>query len=279
VIDQPPSLISQQGSPSDPTSDALEEAVLWDYSFTFYGGPPDARFAVTFNEERTIEYAIALEDVDGIAQVRVSSDAETLPVVLFADTELVPADDAYRYQTSDGAMLTFAEAEEPRSRTVVFRGLDVLSVQSARASVEETSFPSPFLPFIDNNESIEIGVTPAPLGAHIAALLQSLLESSPFAKQGLSLESHYSYSIGGVSVEAPVLLFMRQEVAIGFDEELIEQIASALQQWLDAVQPPTADAHLIFVLTLWNATPRTDAVLLRLGRVSLAMSAVSRAAA
>lgn len=253
--------------------------MLWDYSFTFYDGPANARFAVTFNEERTIEYAIALEDVDGIAQVRVSSDAGTLPLVLFDGTDVIPSDGAYRYQTSNGEMLTFADAEESRSRTVLFRNFDLRSVQSARASVEDRSFPEPFLPFIDNNENIEIGVTPAPLGAHITALLQTLLESSPFAKQGLALETHYSYSIGGVSVEAPVLLFMRQDVSIGFDEELIEQIASALQQWLDAVQPPTADAHLIFALTLWNATPRTDAVLLRLGHVSLAMSAVTRAAA
>jgi hypothetical protein len=63
-------------------------------------------------------------------------------------------------------------------------------------------------------------------------------------------------------------------VAIGFDEELLDQIAAGLRQWLDAVQPPATDARLIFALTLWNALPRMDALLLRLTRVSLPMTSV-----
>jgi hypothetical protein len=74
-----------------------------------------------------------------------------------------------------------------------------------------------------------------------------------------------------------VLLVARQDVPIGFDEEFIAQMTTAIDQWFEAVQPPSTDARLIFAVTLWSAVPHIDATLLRLASVSLPMSDVSRA--
>lgn len=267
-------LLSQQGLPSDPSSDELDEAVLWDYSFTF-DGEWDVAFSLTFNDERTVEYAMALEETDGIAQVRVTASSGEPPLVLLPETALLPvASGAYRYQTSSGAMLTFGDAAELRRRTMLFPRLDVINVQSVRTSVGDEWFAQPHLPYVENEQTIHIAGGPATLAAHLTALLQTLLGRSPFASQPLALECRYAYTIGNVPIEAPVLLFMRQDVAIGFDEELLDQIAAGVRQWLDAVQPPATDARLLFALTLWNAIPRTDALLLRLTRVALPMTSV-----
>lgn len=274
-VSYPPVLLSQQGLPSDPASDGLDDAVLWDYSFTF-DGDADVAFSVAFNEERTIEYAMTLEETDGMAQVRVTASSGAPPLVQLPEMTLVPmAAGVYRYQTADGPMLTFADASEMRRRTVVFPRLDVVNAQSVRTSVAGESFRQPHLPFVENEQVITIGDEPNTLAAHLTALLQALLGRSPFASQPLALECRYAYTIGNMPIEAPVLLFMRQDVAIGFDEELLDQIAAGLRQWLDAVQPPATDARLIFGLTLWNAIPRTDALLLRLTRVALPMTAVT----
>jgi hypothetical protein len=240
--------MSQQGVPSVPSSDTLGEAVLWDYRFTmYYAG--DTAFEVTFNEERTVSYTVALEDVGGVTQVKV---------------------------TSSGA-LPLAQYEEDRSTwTVTIPRLDVLDVQSARATVQGIAFAEPMLPFLENGEAITPGAGPASLAAHLTAMLQTLLANSPFASQPMSLECRYGYDIGGVPIEAPVVLVTRQDVAIGFAEELVGMIADSIQQWMDAVQPPATDARLILALTFWSAIARTDAPLLRLTQVVVPMASVVR---
>jgi hypothetical protein len=236
-VTQPPYLVSQQGSISAPESDRLEEAVLWDYTFTF-GPEGDVSFDVTYNEDRTVVYTIAGE------QVTVAEGA-------------VP-----RVSVADGL------------QTVVFERLDVIDVQSVRASVQGVSFNESTLPFVQNAQQIEIGGGPARISVHLTAVLQTLLGNSPFASQPTSVECRYAYAIGGVSIEAPVVLLARQDVAIGFDEELMEQVEAAIRQWLDAVKPPATDARLVFALTFWSAIAQTDAPLLRLTNLSLPMSDV-----
>lgn len=247
--------------------------MLWDYSFTFHGAP-DAAYTVTFNEEQTVEGSIVLEDANGIAQIRATASSGKPPLVLLPTTTLVMSNGTYRYRTSDGTLLPYADAEHGYVRTVVFGGLHVIDVQSAHATVQEVSFENPYLPFINNEQVIEIGAAPASIGAHLTSLLHTLLNNSPFASQSLTFECRYAYTISGVPVDAPILLFMRQDVPIGFDEQLIDQITSAIDQWREAIQPPTTNGRFVFSLTLWNATPHTDSVLLRLGKVTLPMSAV-----
>jgi hypothetical protein len=160
-------------------------------------------------------------------------------------------------------------------RTVVFERLDVIDVQSARASVQGVAFNEPTLPFVQNAQQIDIGGGPARISVHLSSVLQTLLGNSPFASQPTSIECRYAYAIGGVSIEAPVVLLARQDVAIGFDEELMEQVEAAIRQWLDAVKPPASEARLVFALTFWSAIAQTDAPLLRLTNLSLSMSDVT----
>lgn len=236
-VTQPPYLVSQQGAVSAPESDRLEEAVLWDYTFAF-GPDGDVSFDVTYNEDRTVAYTIVGEQVTASegAVPRVSTDG---------------------------------------FQTVVFERLDVIDVQSARASVQGVAFSEPTLPFVQNAQQIDIGGGPARISVHLTTVLQTLLGNSPFASQPTSIECRYAYAIGGVSIEAPVVLLARQDVAIGFDEELMEQVEAAVRQWLDAVKPPATDARLVFALTFWSAIAQTDAPLLRLTNLSLPMSDVT----
>lgn len=274
-MNEPPVLVSQQGVPSVPSGNTLDEAVLWDYSYTSLLLLGDTPFEVTFNDDRTESYTMTLEDADGIAQVRVTASAGALPLVVYGDTELVPVDGAYQYRMADGSLLTFVDASEMRNRIMVtIPRLDVLDVQSARATIGGHSFAEPFLPFIENDQPIALGGAPASIAAHLNGLLQMLLANSPFASQPMAIECRYGYAIGGLPIEAPVVLVTRQDVAIGFAEELVEMIASSIQQWLEAVKPPATDAELIFTLTFWSALPRTDATLLRLARVTLPMTSV-----
>jgi hypothetical protein len=240
--------MSQQGLPSVPSSDTLDEAVLWDYSFTLYYAEGTA-FEVTFNEERTVSYAVALEEAGGVTQVKVTS-SEAPPL---------------------------AQYDEDRSTwTITIPRLDVLDVQSARATVQGVAFAESLLPFLENGTAITLGGEPASLAAHLTAMLQTLLANSPFASQPMSLECRYGYDIGGLPIEAPVVLVTRQDVAIGFAEELVGMIESSILQWMDAVQPPTTNARLILALTFWSAIARTDAPLLRLTQVVVPMSSVVR---
>jgi hypothetical protein len=240
--------MSQQGVPSVPSSDTLDEAVLWDYRFTIYYAK-GTDFEVTFNEERTVSYTVAIEDAGGVTQVNV---------------------------TSSGA-LPLAQYDEDRSTwTITIPRLDVLDVQSARATVQGVAFAEPLLPFLENGAAITLAGQPASLAAHLTAMLQTLLANSPFASQPMSLECRYGYDIGGLPIEAPVVLVTRQDVAIGFAEELVGMIESSILQWMDAVQPPTTNARLILALTFWSAIARTDAPLLRLTQVVVPMSSVVR---
>ena len=268
---EPPLLISQHGTLSVPASDRLEEAVLWSYSFTVYSDAGLA-FEVEYNGERTSSYTMALENADGVAQVRVTASDGAVPLVLIAETTLVPVQDAYRYRTSDGAFLAFEEAAGMRARTVVIERLNVLHVQSARARVREISFSEPTLPFVQNVQRMEVGGTRASIVEHLTNLLHALLGDSPFASQPTSIECRYGYAIGGLPIEAPVVLVARQDLAIGFDDELIAQIEEAIRQWLEAVQPPAQEARLIFAVTCWSAIPQIDAPLLRLTNLSLPMA-------
>lgn len=246
-MNQPPVLLSQQGDPSVPSSDTLAEAVLWDYQFTVYYNA-GLSFDVTFNEERTVSYSAALEDAGGVSEVKVTASSGALPV---------------------------AEFDEERSLwTITIPRLDVLDVQSARLTVERMPLPDPLLPFVESAEPIALGGTPASLETHLTAVLQTLLANSPFASQPMSLECRYGYDIGGLPIEAPVLLVTRQDVAIGFAEELVGMIAASLRQWMEAVQPPATDARLIFALTFWSAIARNDAPLLRLTQLYLPMTSV-----
>jgi hypothetical protein len=272
-VSQKPILLSQHGVPSVPSSDTLAEAVLWDYHCAFMS-ESNTTLEVTFNETRVVTYSIELRDVDGVAEIVVSASSGALPLVLIPDTALIRTDDgAYRYRMSDGTLLLFEDVGTMSVRTLVIERLDVIDAQSVRVSMEEVSL-EPLLPFVENLQRIDIGDRPATMATHLTSLLQTLLGHSPFATQPASIECRYAYTIGGMPIEAPVLLVVRQEIAIGFDEELIGQIASGIQQWLDTIQPPTTDARLVLDLTLWNSIPRTDAPLLHLANVSLAMTAV-----
>jgi hypothetical protein len=279
-VNQPPIVVSQHCTPSVPASSDLEEAVLWNYGFAFYGGGSTA-FEVKYNEEETIAYSMDLEDVDGTAQVRVTAASGALPVVRFEGTTLEQTEEGSRYRNADGSLLTFEDAAYFRQRNVVIERLDALDVQSARATVQQVTFGQPLLPLVEVTQPIaigghaaDVGNRPATIAAHLTALLQTLLGNSPFASQPASIECRYGYSIGGLPIEAPVLLVTRQDLTIAFDDQLIEQIADAIQQWLDAVQPPATDARLLFSLTFWSALPQTDAMLLRLTSLSLPMSDV-----
>jgi hypothetical protein len=168
------------------------------------------------------------------------------------------------------------DPEAPELQTVVIRGLNVVDAQSARVTIGGVSFEEPCVPSLDHAFTMDIGGRKATLGEHLTSLLQTLLTNSPFASQPMRMECHYAYTIGGLSVRAPVLLLARQDVPIGFDEGFVEQMTSAVHQWLDAVQPPTTDARFIFDLTLWTAMPRIDATLLHLANVSLPMTDVIR---
>ncbi len=263
-------MMSQQGTVTVPDGDRIDDAVLWDYSFTFHLGG-DTAFEVTYNGDRTSAYTMELHDAGGVAEVRVTASAGALPVVTFEDTVVVKEEDAYRYRTSDGALLSYADAASAFTRTVVLERLDVLDVQSARAEVQKVSFTEPILPFVQNAQRIDIGGASASITVHLASVLQTLLGNSPFASQPTSIECRYGYAIGGLPIEAPVVLVARQDLAIGFDEPLIEQVEAAIRQWLAAVQPPAADARLIFAFTFWSAITQTDAPLLRLTNLSLPM--------
>lgn len=273
-MNPPPILIAQQGTPSVPSSATLAETLLWNYIFTCYLGG-GAAFDVTYNEERTVACTLALEDAGGIARIRVTASAGVPPLVLIPETTLVAGDGAYRYRTADGSLLSFEDAASNRMRTIVFERLNVIDVQSARAAIHDIRFPEPLLPSLENDQRIELGGgPPAPLAAHLNALLHALIASSPFATQPASIECRYGYTIGGLPLEAPIVLVTRQDLAIGFDEPLLDQIAASVRQWLDTVQPPSTGARLIFGVKFWNAIPRIDAPLLRLTNLSLSMSDV-----
>jgi hypothetical protein len=234
-------LIAQQGTPSLPSSDTLAEAVLWDYSVTCLF-EDDGAFEITYNEDRTVVYTLTREDAD----VRVTAASGAIPRVLI-----------------DGSTVR-----------VILERLNAIDVQSARATVETSGFPEPVIPYLESTERIDIGGQPATIAAHLTALLHTLLGTSPFATQPASIEVHYGYTLGGMPIEAPVVLVTRQDLAIGFDDQLIDQIASSLHQWFDAVQPPSTGGRLIFTLMFWSAIPRFDAPLLRLTNVSVAMADV-----
>lgn len=273
-MSQKPVLLSQHSIPSVPSSDTLAEAVLWNYHFAL-ASEGNTTFEITFNETRSVAYSMELRDSDGVAEMVLTASSGALPLLLILDTAMVRTDDGvYRYRMSDGSLLSFEDASAMRIRTVVIERLDVIDVQSARASVQEMSFDTPLIPFVENLQRIDIGDRPATIATHLTSLLQTLLGHSPFASQPASIECRYAYALDSMPIEAPVLLAMRQEIAIGFDEELINQIASGIQLWLDAVQPPTSDARLVFNLTLWSAIPHTDAPLLRLANISLPMTGV-----
>jgi hypothetical protein len=235
-----------------PSSEALGEAVLWDYRFTLllFG---DTVFEVTFNDERSVSYSMTFHEADGVAHVDVTASEGTLPVVSSDDV-----------------------AELWKRVTVTIPRLNVLHVQSARATVQGVSFPEPLRPFLEQSQTIALGGgEQASISAHVTSLLQMLLGNSPFASQPLAIECRYGYAIGGLPIEAPVVLVARQDVAIGFAEELVGMVESSIQQWMAAVQPPSTEARLIFTLNFWNALARTDAPLLRLTRVVLPMTAVA----
>jgi hypothetical protein len=240
-------MLAQESSPSVPSSDSLAEAVLWDYRFVVYYDE-GLSFDVTFNEERTVSYTAGFDDAGGVFQVRVTASSGVLPLAQY-----------------DSDRTTW---------TITIPRLDALDVQSARASVQEATFPNPLLPFVESSAPIAIGGGPASLETHLAAMLQTLLANSPFASQPMSLECRYGYDIGGLPIEAPVVLVTRQDVAIGFAEELVAMIAGSIQQWMEAVQPPSTEARLIFALTFWSAIARTDAPLLRLTQVYLPLTSV-----
>ena len=229
------SLISQHCTASFPSPANLGEAVLWDYTFTL-DLDGDVAIEVTFNDDPPVRYAMAIED----GGVRVTPAAEAMV---------------------DGSRCT-----------VVFRRLNVLHVQQVRVSVGGVAFQEGLTPMLQSDARIEIGGTRAPLASHLQSLLQRLLADSPFASQSLSIECRYGHSLAGLPLEAPVLLVARQDVNIGFDELLVEEMAGAIQQWLDAVQPPRAEARLILGLTFWKG--HGDRELLRLTNVSLGMEDV-----
>jgi hypothetical protein len=230
-------LIAQQGTPSVPSSDTLAEAVLWDYSLTCLL-EDDGAFEITYNEDRTVAYTLAREDPD----LRVTAASGAIPRVLIAGSTL----------------------------TVIMERLNAVDVQSARA----TGFAEPVIPYLENSERIVIGGQPATIAAHLTTVLNTLLGTSPFATQPASIEVRYGYTLGDMPIEAPVVLVTRQDLAIGFDDQLIDQIASSLHQWFDAVQPPSTGGRLIFTLMFWSAIPRFDAPLLRLANVSVSMADV-----
>ena len=274
---QPLYFLSQQQAPSVPSSTSFDDAVLWNYSVTLVASGSDIRFEVTWNRDRTESYVATFEDVDGVAQIRVTASAGDPPLPLLAETTLVATDGGYRYRNSDGSWLPYAEAVDTRTRTFVFERLNVLHVQSALSRAGEVAFGEPLLPFVEQREPIDAGAgAGGSIAEQLASIFRTLLAESPFASQPVALECRYGYVIGGVPVEAPVVLVQRQEVAIGFDEQLIDMIAGSIHQWLDAVQPPATEARLIFAITFWSALPRVDAPLLRLAHVSMPMSGVAR---
>lgn len=271
---QPPHFVSQLGTRSTPSATRLDEVVLWDYSVTAWM-VAGASIELTYNGSRSESFVVTLENADGIAQVRVAPASELAPRLLFPDTTPVAVDGALQYELAGGGLLQFPEAEGIGMRTIIVQRLDVRTIQSAQLTIDGVPSPQPLIPFLECDDEVMIGGTPATLAAHLETLLQTLLGASPFASQA-SLECRYGYGIGGLPIEAPVLLVTRQDVAIGFDEELVEGIADGIGQWLEAVQPPASDARLLFAISLWSGLPRTDAPLLRLARVALPMTGVAR---
>jgi hypothetical protein len=274
-VNQPPALAAQHGTPSFPTTGRLAEAVLWDYSFSFYLFG-DTEFAVTYNEERTVTYSMMVVDAEGVGEIHVTASSGLLPLVTIPDTTAIPADRGYRYRTDDGSFLTADQLMlDVSTRTVVIPRLSIHDVQSAKASVQQVTFREPLLPSLAFEQGFLIGETEAPLREHLTTLLQTILGAGTFATQPLSLECHYGYSLGGLPVEAPVALMPRQDFAIATDAELIDEIAGSIAQWRDTIQPPVTEGRFSFKLKLWNAVPDQKAVLLQLGRVTLPISSVT----
>lgn len=269
---EPAYLISQQGLPSFPASDTLDQAVLWNYSVTFYVRG-DTDFEVIFNEERSISYSVSLEDDEGLARIRVTASSGSLPIVLLQETTPVFTDGTYRYRLPDGEFLPFADAENIYYRTVIIERLDVLAVQSARATVQGATFPASLIPLLENRQHFDIGRKRGTIASHLTSLLQKLLGEGAFAARPIAIECRYRYLHDGLPVEVPVLLLRRQEVA-GVDEEFVAGLEETIRQWIDTTQPPTAEAYLIFALTFWSTIAEAPAPLLRLTSLALAMTDV-----
>jgi hypothetical protein len=273
---EPPMLTTQHGAASVVPAEVLDDALLWDYSFSFWirdeSLPSQMSLAITLNEERTATYELLTEDANGLLQIRVTPP--DIAVMLDAATPVAMGDGVFQYRRQDGTMVGSEDWQSMSQRTIVLTRLNIIDVQSARGSADGVTFDAPYLPSLESTSRFDIGSGPNTLAGHLTTLLHGLLGNAPFATQQLSLACHYGYTIGGMPVRAPVLLVSRQELSIGFDELLIEEIAGSIGQWLAAVQPPANEARLIFDLTVWNATRHTEAVLLHLGELSLAMENV-----
>lgn len=261
-----------------PDSNDLADATLWDYAVEVYHNGAELAFDVLWNEEQPASYACTLQDAGGVAEMRISASWGITPLVLLGDTSLEHVDGGYRYRNDDGKLLTVDEASEIFEQTILFEELKTIAIQSARITFRGDREVSAelFVPFIEQGEDIEVGEPRGTFATQLTTLFHTLVGHSPFASQPLALEARYAYDLGGLTVEAPVLAVPRQNLAIGFDEQLVEFAASALEQWLDAVQPPSTEARLVFTVTLWTAVRRTDAPLLRLRRLALPMSYVTR---
>jgi hypothetical protein len=268
-MNEPAYLLSQQGLPSVPASETLDEAVLWDYSFAFYLRG-DTDFEVIFNEERSIAYSMAFEDDGGVARIRVTASSGSLPVVLVHNTTPVFDDGTYRYRLPGGEFLMFADLDNIYSRTVIIKNLDVLAVQSARATLQGITFPAPLRPLIESSQHFDIGGKPGTITSHLTSLLQRLLGDTASAPPPIAFECRYRYSLNGLPIEVPVLLLPREAAGDG-DEKLIA-IEAAIRRWIDTTQPPADEASLIFALTFWSTMTEGAPPLLRLTNLALAIT-------
>lgn len=267
-MNQPPYLTTQHGQPSVPSTSDFHDVVLWDYSFSFhYEG--DVGFTITYNEERTVAYSMAIVDAGGTGELRLTAESGPIPMVSIPRTTAVPTGNGCRYQNDEGAFLTAEElVQEAGTRTVTIEGLSIVDTQSARATVEGVTFPRPLLPLLVYEQPFLLEPAGASLADQLTAVLQPLLGPDTFPAQPLSLECHYGYTIGGLPVVAPVVLVPRQDFTIDTDAELIAQIATSFAMWKETVQPPTTGARIVLKVELWNALLDQKATLLQLASVS-----------
>jgi hypothetical protein len=273
----PPALLNQQATTSSPGSVTLDEVVLWDFSLTFWV-EGSAAIDVLWNESVKEAYTMTLEDSGGIAQIRITAASEDarLPRVVIDGMTAIVSDDVYRFQREDGSFLELEEAARMQARTLIFERLDVRSVQSAKGTVDGVSFATPVIPAIVNDTELEVGTGSDTFAGHLTSLLRTLLGSSPFAMQLVSLECRYGYQIGGVEVAAPVVLLPKQELATGTDDLIVGEIGASVEQWLEAVQPPAHESRWLFAISLWSGVSGGDAPMLRLGNVVLPAGRVLR---
>jgi len=223
-----------------------DEPLLWDYTFKFHT-EGDLTFAVTFNEQETVTCAMTTREIEGVLRVDVEPSSGTPPRASI-------------------------DEDHPSLRTIVFEGLPLFAVQCARASIEHSSFPSPAYPSLGIEEPVTLAGGPAPIARHLASFFETLFAASAGGSWPIRIECRYVSMMGGLPVAAPVVLVPRQDHSLG-DVTLFEQMASSIEQWRNAIQPPTDGARLSFAITVWSTL--ADTTLLKMDDVSLPMDAVT----